>query len=64
MPRDRARMHLDTVFTFCDRDVVTIYEPVVSQICRSSSPGRRRRRPRELSSGVPREVQDALGLER
>ena len=25
-------MHLDTVFTFCDRDVVTIYEPVVSQI--------------------------------
>ena len=25
-------MHLDTVFTFCDRDLVTIYEPVVSQI--------------------------------
>jgi arginine deiminase len=25
-------MHLDTVFTFCDRDVVTIYEPVVSEI--------------------------------
>src|SRR5436190_13385160 len=32
MPRDRAAMHLDTVFTFCDRDVVTIYEPVVDQI--------------------------------
>jgi arginine deiminase len=32
MPRDRAAMHLDTVFTFCNRDVVTIYEPVVSQI--------------------------------
>ncbi|MFL5917741.1 MAG: arginine deiminase [Gaiellaceae bacterium] len=32
MPRERAAMHLDTVFTFCDRDVVTIYEPVVSQI--------------------------------
>jgi len=32
MPRDRAAMHLDTVFTFCDRHVVTIYEPVVSQI--------------------------------
>src|SRR3954469_24567476 len=32
MPRGRAAMHLDTVFTFCDRDVVTIYEPVVSQI--------------------------------
>jgi arginine deiminase len=32
MPRERAGTHLDTVFTFCDRDVVTIYEPVVSQI--------------------------------
>jgi arginine deiminase len=32
MPRERAAMHLDTVFTFCDRNLVTIYEPVVSQI--------------------------------
>jgi arginine deiminase len=32
MPRERAAMHLDTVFTFCDRDLVTIYEPVVNQI--------------------------------
>jgi arginine deiminase len=32
MPRDRAAMHLDTVFTFCDRTVATIYEPVVSEI--------------------------------
>ncbi len=32
MSRDRAHMHLDTVFTFCDRDLVTIYEPVVSKI--------------------------------
>ena len=32
MPRERAAMHLDTVFTFCDRDVVTLYEPVVEQI--------------------------------
>jgi arginine deiminase len=32
MPRERAAMHLDTVFTFCDRSVATIYEPVVSQI--------------------------------
>jgi arginine deiminase len=32
MPRERAAMHLDTVFTFCDRNVVTVYEPVVSQI--------------------------------
>jgi arginine deiminase len=32
MPRERAAMHLDTVFTFCDRSVVTLYEPVVDQI--------------------------------
>jgi arginine deiminase len=32
MPRERAAMHLDTVFTFCDRDLVTVYEPVVSGI--------------------------------
>jgi arginine deiminase len=32
MPRGRAAMHLDTVFTFCDRAVATLYEPVVSQI--------------------------------
>ncbi|MGN6380127.1 MAG: arginine deiminase [Gaiellales bacterium] len=32
MPRERAAMHLDTVFTFCDRQVATLYEPVVSQI--------------------------------
>jgi arginine deiminase len=32
MPRERAAMHLDTVFTFCDRSVATLYEPVVSKI--------------------------------
>ena len=32
MPPDRASMHLDTIFTFCDRDLVTIYEPVVERI--------------------------------
>src|SRR6266480_4136277 len=32
MPLERAAMHLDTVFTFCNRDLVTIYEPVVKQI--------------------------------
>ena len=32
MPRDRSFMHLDTVFTFCDRDLVTIYPPVVERI--------------------------------
>src|SRR3954465_5451716 len=32
LPRTRAAMHLDTVFTFCNRDLVTIYEPVVTKI--------------------------------
>ena len=32
LSRNRAHMHLDTVFTFCDRDLVTIYEPVVRNI--------------------------------
>jgi arginine deiminase len=32
MPRERAAMHLDTVFTFCDRNVATLYEPVVEKI--------------------------------
>ena len=32
MPRTRAAMHLDTVFTFCDRHVATLYDPVVSEI--------------------------------
>jgi arginine deiminase len=32
MPKLRSAMHLDTVFTFCDRDLVSLYPPVVSQI--------------------------------
>ncbi len=32
MPRDRASMHLDTIFSFCDRDLVTIFEGVVNRI--------------------------------
>ena len=32
MPRSRAAMHLDTVFTFCDRNVVTQFSEVVDQI--------------------------------
>jgi arginine deiminase len=32
MPRSRAAMHLDTVFSFCDRDLVTIFKEVVDQI--------------------------------
>lgn len=32
LPRDRSYMHLDTVFTFCDRDLVTIFPDVVNRI--------------------------------
>ncbi|MCL1693542.1 MAG: arginine deiminase [Actinomycetia bacterium] len=32
MPPDRASMHLDTIFSFCDRDLVTIFEPAVRSI--------------------------------
>lgn len=32
MPRDRSFMHLDTIFTFCDRDLVTMYPPVVERL--------------------------------
>ena len=32
LPRTRSAMHLDTVFTFCDADLVTTYAPVVDSI--------------------------------
>ncbi len=32
MPRDRSFMHLDTIFTFVDRDLVTSFPPVVDRI--------------------------------
>ncbi|PAU76839.1 arginine deiminase [Halomonas salipaludis] len=32
LPRSRAAMHLDTVFSFCDRDLVTIFPEVVKGI--------------------------------
>jgi arginine deiminase len=32
MTKDRAHMHLDTVFTFLDRDIVTAFPKVVGQI--------------------------------
>jgi arginine deiminase len=39
MPKSRAAMHLDTVFTFCDRDLCTSFREVADQIrCYSSRP--------------------------
>jgi arginine deiminase len=32
MPKLRAAMHLDTVFTFADRDLVTLYPPIMDQV--------------------------------
>jgi arginine deiminase len=39
MPKSRAAMHLDTVFSFCDRDLVTAYREVADQVrCYSARP--------------------------
>jgi arginine deiminase len=39
MPKSRAAMHLDTVFSFCDRDLVTAFREVVDEIrCYSARP--------------------------
>lgn len=64
MTKDRAHMHLDTVFTFLDRDAVTVYPKVVEAIVAYSlRPG-----DREGTVDVRREesllgaVKDALAL--
>ena len=64
MPRDRAAMHLDTVFTFCDRDVATLYEPVVSQILpiRFAPGGPAGVQAEVCERTFVDEVKDALGL--
>jgi len=65
MPRERAAMHLDTVFTFCDRDVATLYEPVVSQILPILfTPGGHSGVQAQISERpFLDEVRDALGVE-
>jgi arginine deiminase len=64
MPRERAAMHLDTVFSFCDRNVVTLYEPAVEQILPILfKPGGEEGVTAELSERpFVDEVRDALGL--
>ena len=42
IPKSRGAMHLDTVFTFCDRDLVTIFPEMVDAIrVHSLRPGKR-----------------------
>ena len=66
MPKSRAAMHLDTVFTFCDRDLCTAFREVADQIrCYSARPdgnGRLEVRPDE--GHLFDVVRGALGLKR
>jgi arginine deiminase len=65
MPKSRAAMHLDTVFSFCDRDLVTLFEEVVSQIrCYSLYPtdDNGTIEAREEEKPMLEVVRDALGL--
>jgi arginine deiminase len=66
MPKSRAAMHLDTVFTFLDRDAVTVFREVVDRIrCYSIYP-------KDAGGGIEVRVEDkhlldvvkdALGLQ-
>jgi arginine deiminase len=66
-PRSRSAMHLDTVFTMCDRDLVNVYRAGVDEIRPFSM------RPADTSSGMDIRaedksfldvVQEALGLKK
>ena len=64
MPQERAYMHLDTVFSFLDRDAVTLYPPLVEAIkAYSVRPGDG---PDEFEvteeAGLLEAVADALGV--
>lgn len=67
MPKERAAMHLDTVFTFCDRDLVNMFPDVVNTIRPFSlRPGEKEG---ELSvveekKDFPTVVADALGIKK
>ena len=56
MGKDRAHMHLDTVFTMLDRDKVTAYPKVVNEIQRSQPASWQEggRLPRHRRAGFPR----------
>jgi len=65
MPKSRAAMHLDTVFSFCDRDLVTVFREVVDQIrCYSVYPADDKGGldVRKEDKPLPEVVREALGL--
>ena len=65
MPAERASMHLDTIFSFCDRDLVTVYQPAVDSILPISyRPGDRGIEVTVETRGWVETVAQALGLER
>jgi len=64
MPKSRAAMHLDTVFTFCNRDLCTAFREVVDQIrCYSARPDGKGGAEVHLDKGHLFDVvKEALGL--
>ena len=65
LPLERSSMHLDTVFTFCDRDLVTIFADVVNSIkAYSLRPGEKELEidVRAEEKPLPEVVAEALGL--
>jgi len=64
MPKSRAAMHLDTVFTFCDRDLITSFREVADQVrCYSARPnGNGGMEVHEEKAHLFDVARDALGL--
>ncbi|QJP14077.1 arginine deiminase [Starkeya sp. ORNL1] len=63
MPKLRAAMHLDTVFTFADRDCVLLYPDIVNAIeCFSYRPDGKGGIELHKDKGLVETVKEALGL--
>jgi arginine deiminase len=63
MPKLRAAMHLDTVFTFADRDCVLLYPDIVDKIeCFSYRPDGKGGITLSRDKGLVETVKEALGL--
>lgn len=65
MPKLRAAMHLDTVFTFADRDCVLIYPDIVNPIeCFSYRPDGKGGLELSKDKGLIEAVSEALGIKK